>query len=248
MDPNLDSLKTSGGPWRASSYHETGFCCKLLQRCPHSSLLGRHWRPLKAAGSLKKQNQKPNKSTLPQLHKQREQRRRSAKTSARSRNIPPLLWLSTLCTSAYFSSRGLCNAHISHRGEIPRPGCTNNIKPAGSPRFASERDGCVAQLSGAFPGWKLQAHMYALHLKKIRSKKKKKSRKHAVWGLRSSAWTYFLWNWKVHINWETSTLTEQLALLMRILPNTAEKAWSVLLLKYVTLYCLQKELGNTSTT
>lgn len=62
MDPNLASLKTSGGPWRASSYHETGFCCKLLRRCPHSSLLGRHRRPLKAAGSLKKQKQKPNRA------------------------------------------------------------------------------------------------------------------------------------------------------------------------------------------
>lgn len=98
---------------------------------------------LESSWESKEAKPKTKQSTLPQLHKQGEQRRRSAKTSARSRNIPPLLWLSTLCTSAYFSSRGLCSAHISHRGEIPRPGCTNNIKRAGSPRFT-----CARALSG----------------------------------------------------------------------------------------------------
>lgn len=121
MDPNLDLLKTSGDPWRAGSYHETGYT-SLLQATSRGAHVLHYYEetggPWKQLGVKKKNN-----STLPLLWKQRAQKRWSAKTSAPCRYIPPPLWFSILCTSAYFNSRKFCNAQVSHLGERLLPGC-----------------------------------------------------------------------------------------------------------------------------
>lgn len=66
MDPNLDSLKTSGDPWKSwqSSWDWLRlFAASYFDRCPRSSLLQRTGGPWKQLGVKKKpKQQKPNKT------------------------------------------------------------------------------------------------------------------------------------------------------------------------------------------
>lgn len=99
-------------------------CCKLLRQVPMFFIITKDWRPLKAAGSFKKKqnkNQTKPKSMLPPLWKQGTQKRWSAKTSAPSRNILPPRWFPILCyfCTAQFKAGLHCSSLPTQRKAVP---------------------------------------------------------------------------------------------------------------------------------
>lgn len=118
------------------------FAASYFDRCPRSSLLWRDWRPLRAAGSLKKKQQK----TKPQEHTTD-----STATTVQTESSNVLIGNATSSLQQYLYSsstlalylctlwlkRKVCSARVSHLGEGIRPGCACNAQSASSPRLAS---------------------------------------------------------------------------------------------------------------
>lgn len=166
MDPNLDSLKTSGDPWKSwqSSWDWLHlFVASYFDRCPCSSLLQRTGGPWKQLGVKKKNPTKTKQNPRACCHhyESREHKSTAQQTHQLSAEIFLLhAGFPSFVTFAQFNSRQVCKAQVSRiRGKLCQKSITR-WQPKARFCMCPEQDGNVnargskAPLQGKQPLYK----------------------------------------------------------------------------------------------